>query len=69
MNNISICRASNPTDELLERLLGRERLAEIDLFDRLQLAGVLRVCSEHHTLSEAGRALFNSSRARKKNGQ
>jgi transcriptional regulatory protein RtcR len=59
-------RETNEGDELLEKLLGREKLEEIDLFDRLQLAGVIRVCSESHTLSEAGRALFNSSRAHKK---
>ena len=59
-------RGMNDDDELLERLLGRERLGEIDLFDRLQLAGVIRVCSEQQTLSEAGRALFHTSRARKK---
>jgi transcriptional regulatory protein RtcR len=55
----------NEGDELLERLLGANRLAEIDLFDRMQLASAIKICSEHHTLSEAGRALFNSSRTRK----
>jgi transcriptional regulatory protein RtcR len=53
-------------EELLERLLGRERVAELDLFDRAQLAGVLQVCRRARTLSEAGRALFTSSRNRKK---
>src|SRR5262249_45626139 len=57
---------SDDGDEVLERLLGEKGLAEIDLFDRMQLASVVRVCHEHHTLSEAGRALFGSSRAKKK---
>jgi len=41
-------------------------LDEIDLFDRAQLAQVLRVCRVSSTLSEAGRTLFAASRARRK---
>jgi transcriptional regulatory protein RtcR len=52
--------------DLLERLLGKERMAELDLFDRDQLAAVIEVCRTSHTLSEAGRALFHTSRNRKK---
>ena len=43
-------------------LLDTERLARLDLFDRMQLEGVLRVCAESATLSEAGRKLFAASR-------
>ena len=43
-------------------LLDPERLARLDLFDRMQLEGVLRVCAESATLSEAGRKLFAASR-------
>jgi len=46
----------------LERLLGEERLAAIDPFDRVQLAEVVRVCCVSRSLSEAGRALFAASR-------
>ncbi|CAM2139441.1 DNA-binding transcriptional activator RtcR [Pararobbsia alpina] len=46
-------------------LLG-ERAAEIDLFDRMQLEQVLRVCAAATSISEAGRALFAVSRANKK---
>jgi transcriptional regulatory protein RtcR len=53
-------------DDLLERLLGKEKLNELDLFDRHQLAIVLQVCRESRTLSEAGRALYSTSRERKK---
>ena len=49
----------------LVQLLGEERLAEIDLFDRLQLAAVLAVCRESSSLSIAGRKLFAASRTKK----
>lgn len=45
-------------------LLG-ERWSHIDLFDQAQLAEVLRVCRASRSLSEAGRQLFQASRARK----
>jgi transcriptional regulatory protein RtcR len=59
-------QSKNDDDELLERLLGIDRLAELDLFDRMQLSMVIKVCSRHRNLSDAGRILFNSSRALKK---
>ena len=52
--------------DLLEGLIDRERLNSLDLFDRHQLASVIKVCREARTLSEAGRALFTSSREKKK---
>ncbi len=54
------------SEELLEPLLGKERLNAVDLFDRHQLASVIKVCRESHTMSEAGRALFSTSREKKK---
>jgi len=54
------------SEDLLERLIGKEKLSGLDLFDRHQLASVLKVCRESRTLSEAGRALFSTSRERKK---
>lgn len=53
-------------EKMLERLLGKEGLHALDLFDRQQLASVIQVCRESRTLSEAGRALFGTSRERKK---
>ncbi|MFD1702564.1 RNA repair transcriptional activator RtcR [Methylopila henanensis] len=50
--------------ELLE-LLGPSGLAEIDLFDQVQLAEVVSVCRREATASAAGRALFAASRAKK----
>ncbi len=45
--------------------LGEERAADIDRFDRVQLADVLRVCADARSLSEAGRVLFAASRSKK----
>ncbi len=56
------------TNELafdLSRVLSRRRLAEIDEFDKAQLAYVVEVCTASSSLSEAGRRLFNVSRARR----
>lgn len=50
----------------LKKLLAPAELAEIDAFDLPQLEHVVKVCRESRTLSEAGRALFNRSRLRKK---
>lgn len=51
--------------DLLADLLGLEQLERIDLFDRVQLAAVVRVCREAKSLSAAGRSLFAASRAAK----
>ncbi|MDK2126168.1 RNA repair transcriptional activator RtcR [Parachitinimonas caeni] len=48
----------------VEALLG-EAAAELDLFDRMQLESVIRVCQQCHSLSEAGRKLFAMSRQEK----
>ncbi|MBN2496364.1 MAG: RNA repair transcriptional activator RtcR [Deltaproteobacteria bacterium] len=53
---------ASPGDAVAE-LLGE---AEIDLFDRAQLAEVIRVCRASRSLSEAGRELFAVSRQKKK---
>lgn len=49
----------------LTEILGLEQLAELDLFDRLQLQAVLSVCRECKNLSEAGRKLFAVSRTQR----
>ena len=49
----------------LEALVGEDRLAELDLFDRMQLEAVVGVCREARTLSEAGRRLFERSRTQR----
>ena len=52
-------------DALLRPLLGAKAMDETDHFDCVQLAAVLRVCRRSRSLSDAGRALFAASRARK----
>jgi len=52
-------------DDTLRRLLGEERWDAIDFFDRIQLRGVIQVCREARSLSDAGRKLFNTSRSKK----
>ena len=47
--------------------MGAGKAAALDLFDREQLGSVINVCRASRSLSEAGRALFSTSRAKKKN--
>jgi transcriptional regulatory protein RtcR len=56
---------SVPVDDGLRGVLSDVALAELDLFDRLQLAEVVRVCRASRSLAEAGRVLFNQSRQQK----
>lgn len=51
---------------LLQEFLDREAIAQLDRFDRVQLADVLRVCKTAKNLSEAGRVLFSASRKLRK---
>lgn len=46
----------------LRDVLSPEQLDRLDLFDRIQLEGVVRVCRASPTLAEAGRKLFAVSR-------
>ena len=57
--------ATDPARIALEALLDAGALDALDLFDRLQLEAVVGVCRESHTLSEAGRRLFDRSRAKR----
>lgn len=50
---------------LVLHVLGEERAAALDRFDRVQLEDVLAVCRTSRSLAEAGRVLFAASRARK----
>jgi transcriptional regulatory protein RtcR len=50
--------------DVLRELLG-DAVDEIDLFDRVQLAEVVKVCRRCRTVSEAGRQLFAASRAKR----
>jgi len=54
-----------PNGVQLQTLIGEEALDALDLFDRLQLEAVVRVCRESKTLSDAGRKLFHRSRTQR----
>ena len=49
----------------LERLVSAATLEEMDLFDRLHLAEVVRICKQSRSMADAGRKLFNVSRNKK----
>jgi len=58
-------RGGDEQEAILRDLFSEEALAQIDLFDRAQLAAVVRICRAHSSLSAAGRALFSASRAQR----
>jgi transcriptional regulatory protein RtcR len=49
----------------LVELMGPLAVDAMDLFDQLQLAAVVNVCSNARTLSDAGRTLFQASRTQR----
>lgn len=57
-------QADNAAD-ILSEILSDEQIVELDLFDRVQLTETIRICRASRSLSEAGRTLFNASRARR----
>jgi transcriptional regulatory protein RtcR len=66
MKRDALCRWAGPAAAaILSVLLPAERIAELDLFDRLQLESVLAVCRTSQSLSDAGRRLFAVSRLAK----
>ncbi|WP_294329826.1 RNA repair transcriptional activator RtcR [uncultured Sphingomonas sp.] len=51
--------------DILAEVLTPAALAEVDPFDRVQLAAVVQTCRRSRSLSEAGRTLFVASRTRR----
>ena len=58
-------RSAITPPDVLSELLTAEQLANLDLFDRVQLTEVVRICRASESLSAAGRTLFAASRAAK----
>ncbi|MBV8239062.1 MAG: RNA repair transcriptional activator RtcR [Sphingomonas sp.] len=56
---------SETNGDILTTILSPEALADIDPFDRVQLAETVRICRASRSLSEAGRTLFVASRAKR----
>jgi transcriptional regulatory protein RtcR len=61
----AVADGTSDDDSLLRARLGPHDVEGLDLFDRVQLAAVLRVCERSRSLSDAGRTIFSASRARK----
>ena len=59
-------KEQDEVDRELSMVLGSDAVRELDMFDRVQLGEVLRVCRVSRSLSDAGRALFHVSRQGKK---
>ena len=55
----------NSEDNFLTKCLEREEIDNLDLFDKVQLAKVVEVCTQSDSMAEAGRTLFSKSRASK----
>ena len=53
------------SESVIEAVLGTDAVEDIDLFDRGQLAEVIRVCADSRSMAEAGRRLFQASRLKK----
>ncbi|MBZ4333235.1 RNA repair transcriptional activator RtcR [Corallococcus interemptor] len=58
--------ATSAGEDVLVEVMGATRAAELDRFDRVQLADVVTVCRSARSLSDAGRTLFAQSREQKK---
>jgi transcriptional regulatory protein RtcR len=56
--------SENSDSSLLLQLLGT-KANDLDLFDQMQLASIIRVCQQCNTLSEAGRKLYAVSRTQR----
>ncbi len=52
-------------DSILTKILSKNRICELDRFDKVQLTEVLQICSQSNNLSEAGRTLFDVSRLKR----
>ncbi|MGJ7492681.1 RNA repair transcriptional activator RtcR [Variovorax sp. ZT4R33] len=55
----------NATGVDVDAILPADVIDRLDLFDRMQLEAVVRVCRESMTLSDAGRRLFDRSRTQR----
>ena len=58
--------SSNNDDEIIKSILGENKAQALDVFDKTQLASVLKICRQSKSISEAGRKLFSISRTKKK---
>jgi transcriptional regulatory protein RtcR len=57
--------SDKPNSDVLTTMLSPVQIQNIDPFEKVQLEHVLNVCKRSKSLSDAGRALFQASRAKK----
>ncbi len=58
--------ATDTVKTSLGRLIGQEKVDQLDLFDQKTLEAVIETCLKSVSLADAGRALFQVSRQKKK---
>ncbi len=51
--------------KFLNEVIGADKAEQLDRFEKVQLADVLKVCKESKSMSEAGRKVFAVSRKNK----
>jgi transcriptional regulatory protein RtcR len=56
---------TEPATEALGGLLPESEVQKLDVFDRLQLESVVKICRKSRSLADAGRQLFSASRERR----
>lgn len=56
---------STPT-EIIDQNLGKNRSASMDYYEQVKLACLIEACQQSNSMADAGRKLFNVSRATKK---
>jgi transcriptional regulatory protein RtcR len=59
--------AKDSHDDVVLNILGKEKADTLDLFDRVQLTEVIKICRQSKNISDAGRILFACSRQSKAN--
>lgn len=57
---------SDINKKFLDELIGADRAEQLDRFEKVQLADVLKVCKDSKNMSEAGRKVFAVSRKNKR---
>ena len=65
MRKLYFTRPVSQDEIALEDLMDDEALANLDLFDALQLKSVIGICRQSRPISDAGRKLYAASRATK----
>jgi transcriptional regulatory protein RtcR len=69
ISRLKVLWSATETDinkKFLDEVIGADRAEQLDRFEKVQLADVLKVCKESKNMSEAGRKVFAVSRKNKR---